>query len=101
MIYLYGLEKINNDKYKVNNIHYRPFDPQYGLGKTQEELEQDGILIESLTEPEDSPFKSAVLYCNPQTKEVWYEYEDRPLTEQERIEQLEQAILELTMLLGN
>jgi hypothetical protein len=40
--------------------------------------------------------KNPVLYCNPQTKEVWYEYEDRPLTPEEEIQQLKvrQALMQ-------
>lgn len=96
MIYLYGLEKIAGTKYKVTRQHYKPFDEQYGLHRTQEELEQEGILVENLPNPEAIPYKNPVLYCNPQTKEVWYEYEDRPLTPEEemrqRIELMQQAL---------
>lgn len=42
----------------------------------------------------------AVLYINPTTKEMWYEYADRPLTLEERIQQLERALLELSMAVG-
>ena len=41
------------------------------------------------------------MYCNPETKELWYEYEDIPKTPEEkqaeRVESLEQSIAELTM----
>lgn len=33
--------------------------------------------------------KDGVLYINPSTKEMWYEYVDRPLTQEEKIYQLE------------
>ena len=70
------------------------------MGKTEQELLQIGALVDDIPEPEQIEGKMPVLYYNPQTNSVYYEYVERPLTEEERIAQLEQAILELTMLLG-
>lgn len=85
---------------KVGFVHNMPFHEQYGMGKTQEELQQIGALVDDIPEPEQIEGKNAVLYYNPETNSVYYEYIDRPLTDQERIEQLGKAILEITMLLG-
>ena len=38
------------DSGKVKFIHYMPFDPKYGLGKSEEELKQTGYLVESIPE---------------------------------------------------
>ncbi len=35
---------------KVTFTHYLPFDPVYGLGKTQEELLETGYLVEAVPE---------------------------------------------------
>lgn len=35
---------------KVTFTHYMPFDPVYGLGKTEEELKKTGYLVESVPE---------------------------------------------------
>lgn len=35
---------------KVTFTHYMPFDPVYGLGKTEEELKKTGYLVESIPE---------------------------------------------------
>ena len=35
---------------KVTFTHYLPFDPVYGLGKTEEELLETGYLVESVPE---------------------------------------------------
>lgn len=67
--------------------HYMPFDRYHGLGKTREELEQEGTLVESVPEPEQTKEKSAILHCNPQTKELWYEYEDIPKTNEELLQE--------------
>jgi len=100
MKFLGDLVKVAEGKYRVGLIHNMPFDPVHGLGKSEEELRQIGVLVEDLPQPEIREGKIAVLYCNPATNTVYYEYEDGPLTEQERIVMLEQAILELTILLG-
>ena len=67
-----------------------------------EELINKGnyIMIESVPKAEQIAGKSALPYCNPQTGEFWYEYVDRPLTEKEKITELENAVLELSILLG-
>ena len=35
---------------KVTFIHYLPFDPEYGLGKTEAELLETGYLVEAIPE---------------------------------------------------
>lgn len=81
---------------KLNYTHYMPFHEKYGLGKTAEELEQEGVLVESIPQPIEQEGKIAILYCNPETKELWYEYEDIPKTPEEmqaeKIAQLEQQL---------
>lgn len=100
-MFLGSLTKISEGKYRPQYINYVPFHEKHGLGKTQEELEQEGILVDGIPEPQQIEGKSAILYCNPDTKELWYEYEDIPLTpeeeQQKKIESLEQSIAELTM----
>lgn len=85
---------------RVTFRHYKPFDEKDGMGKTEEELLQIGALVDDIPQPEQIPGKEPILYYNPENNTVYYEYEDKPLTPEERIAQLEQAILELTMLLG-
>lgn len=89
---------------RVNYTHYMPFHEKHGLGKSKEELEQEGLLVDSIPEPQQIEGKSAILYCNPTTKELWYEYEDIPKTQEElqaqKINDLEGAIMELTMILS-
>lgn len=58
----------------VSFIHYKPFDSKDGLGKTKEELEQEGVLVESVPKPENIEGRTPILHCNPETKELWYEY---------------------------
>ena len=35
---------------RITFTHYMPFDPVYGLGKTEEELKKTGYLVESVPE---------------------------------------------------
>jgi len=68
-------------------IHNRPFDPnpKNGLGKSEEELLQEGILVESLPEPEEIEGKIPILKFNG--TELYYEYIDIPLTPEEEFQQ--------------
>ena len=83
-----GYEKINGTRGRVTLIHHFPY-----------ELDQDvlggGALVELVPEPETPAGKGSILYINPQTKELWYEYVDVPLPEDERIAKLEQENTEL------
>ena len=85
---------------RIGFVHYRPFDEKVGMNLPEETLRQMGALVDEIPEPEQREGKIPVMYYNPETNTVYYEYEDRPLTAEERIAMLEQAILELTMLLG-
>lgn len=87
--------KITETKAFVQGIHYDPFHPTDGFGKTQEELEAEGgIFVErnAIPEPENNGMAPR-LYINPQTKELWYEYEEIPKTPEqlllERVASLE------------
>lgn len=83
MIYL---KSDNNDK--VIYQHNMPFDEKYGLGKTQEALEQEGLLVNTLpSEPTVIDRQVAVLYVNP----IRWELEDRPLTQEEKLQDMVDA----------
>ncbi|MDO0943961.1 hypothetical protein QZ287_23460 [Brevibacillus laterosporus] len=93
MIYI-EFVKESDVKSFVNLIHYNPFDSKEGLGKTEKQLRLTGALIESLPAREMQSGKDAMLYYNPQTSEVWYEYVDVSLPAEERIAQLEVELAE-------
>lgn len=82
---------VDNNK-RVVYEHHKPFDLVAGLGKTQEELEKEGVLVDSIPESENNG-KTPILHCNPKTKELWYEYEEIPLTPEEELELLKQQVL--------
>lgn len=83
MIFITLGNKITDEKYPINFVHYMPFDEINGLHKTREELEQEGYLIDSIPELETPEGKVPVLFFNPTTKTVFYEYVDRPKAPEE------------------
>ncbi|GED71162.1 hypothetical protein BRE01_48640 [Brevibacillus reuszeri] len=88
MVYI-QFEKETEARALVTFIHYKPLDPNEGLGKTADELSLTGVFIDALPQRERPLGKDAKLYFNPQTKETWYEYVDIPLPDNERITQVE------------
>lgn len=105
MIYLYDLQKVTDTDYIVGGQHFMPFDEQHGLGKTKEQLEAEGgIFVDSLPQKEHIEGKAPILHINPQTKEMWYEYQDvrNPFTEEidilkQQIALMQQALEELLL----
>ena len=84
-------ELVSAGKDKVTVIHYKP-------DQLSAEQKKAIILIENeaLPKAENLTGKNAVLYVNPQTKELWYEYEDRPLTQEELLVEISQKLTTLT-----
>lgn len=74
---------------EVKEVHYQPFHTEYGLGKTQAELEQEGILVEWLPQPEQNG-KIPILKYDSISGNFFYEYVDRPLTQEEKLAKLEE-----------
>ncbi|MEK4403427.1 hypothetical protein MKZ26_03150 [Sporosarcina sp. FSL K6-6792] len=68
--------------------HYSPFDKKHGLGKTKGELELEGHFIESIPEAEFVGGKSPILKYDSINGTIFYEYVDRPMTQEEEFEQL-------------
>ncbi|HAU35492.1 MAG TPA: hypothetical protein DCW76_14640 [Lysinibacillus sp.] len=67
----------------VMGRNYAPFDPVNGFGKTQEELEAEGHIFvneSDIPHPENNGMIPR-LYINPQTKEMWHEYAEKPKSE--------------------
>lgn len=87
----------NIERIRVEREHYSP-------EILTEEQKQGAIEVSSLPLKEDIPGKTYILYYNSVTKALWYEYEDIPPTQEEldrqRIDLLEQAIAELTILMA-
>lgn len=64
-----------NKENKVDLIHYMPFHEKHGLGKTQEELELEGVFVEELPKPEVTTLNDGVNYIteyvfDPESRQV-------------------------------
>jgi len=85
-----------NSDGKIVFVHYKPFDEKVGLNKTQEELEAEGILVDSIPEENEIEGKIATLYYSVDNGLYW-KYEDEPKIEtEEEIKSLKQSIADLT-----
>ncbi|MGV3267066.1 hypothetical protein [Cytobacillus pseudoceanisediminis] len=80
-----------NDRKEVEFIHHMPFDETHGLGKTQEELKQSGLFVESIPEAMDQAGKYPILKYDP-VSGLYYDYANRALTDSEKIVELEQNL---------
>jgi hypothetical protein len=69
-----------NGKSIVQGVHY-----QYDETIPRENT----IEVESIPEPEVFPLKRHVLYVNPDSHELWYEYVDREEMEHEKLARLD------------
>ena len=85
-------EKITDDKHRI--VMHHP-----DLSKLTDKQKNGGYLVDSLPVKEQKLGKSAVRYYNPNTKEVYVEYNDRPLTPEEMETEEAKALIEDELLL--
>lgn len=90
---------------KVNTInevilqHFMAFDEVNGLHKTEEELLQEGYLVDSIPALEEQEGKRAILKYDGTN--LYYEYVDVPLTPQQEIEALKVQNAQMLLALVN
>lgn len=81
-----------DENFRVTKIHRMPFDPNNGMGYTREELEQKGFFVDEIPNPVNQVGRRAIAMYNPDIKKVYYEYIGVPMSDKERVEQLENAM---------
>lgn len=83
-------EKVSSSKDRVTVKHFKP-------ERLTEEQRAAAIFYEDDAMPveEIRPGKSAVLYVNTETKELWVEYEDRPLSQEELLMEISSKLTTL------
>lgn len=77
--------KVNATSKEIEFIHYKPFDKKLGMNKTEDELLKIGMLIDSMPVPEQIQGKVPFLKFNG--TDFYYEYEDIPITPEEKSQQ--------------
>lgn len=91
----------HNESGRVTFCHYQPMHPVNGLGKTEEELEQKGILLESIPTANPPVGKEAFMMVDLTTKQIYFDYVDIPEPPEEKIERLESQIVMMSGLLNS
>lgn len=91
--------KFKEDNKTIEFIHHAPFDPTYGLDKTEEELKEEGLLVEGIPVPEVLPGKRAELKYTAE-RGLYYEYVDADLTESDLIKKQQEALEQENKQLG-
>ncbi len=85
-------ESVSVGKNKVGVIHYKP-------ERLTAEQKANAILLDidevDMPKADVIAGKTGILYINPQTKKLWYEYEDRPLTQDELLMEISAKLTEL------
>ncbi|WP_017728484.1 hypothetical protein [Halalkalibacterium ligniniphilum] len=97
MIYLSNLKLVNGTVFSVGFIHYFPFNEEFGLGKSVEELEGNGVLVESIPESFKQIGKRSVLHVDVNTKDLWYEYIDNDPILDDKVDLLEKENISLKL----
>lgn len=85
MIYLFY-----DDKNRVGLTYY--------VEPAEELKSRPHLAVESIAAPEEKPGKIAVLCADDQ--HYWYEHEDKPMTDEERLGVLENAMGDMMVMLG-
>lgn len=62
---------------------------------------ENGLKVEQVPSPEYKIGKDAILHYNKETEELYYEYVDRPLTTEEEIVKLKEAMAELAEMVAS
>ena len=76
----------------ITKMHRHPFDPKIGLQQTREELEKTGCFVEVIPEPEMVIGKRPIMKYDTDTKKVYFEYENKPLSDTERVNNIESLL---------
>lgn len=81
-----------DENFRVTKVHRMPFDPNNGMGYSREELEQKGFFVDEIPEPVHQTGRRSIMMYNPDTKGIYYEWVSIPLSDKERVNQLEDAL---------
>lgn len=80
------VNSITSEKEFVISVHYQPNHPEYGI--VEAELQNYILVDEMLQPPALKVGEGCVHFINCVTKEQWYEIISRPLTQEEKVQQM-------------
>lgn len=104
MIFLGNLKHIEGSKYEASLEAYDVEERAKKRNLTVEEFakqvleNKEGIVLEKVPEPQKAEGKAAIRCVDLDTQEVYYEYEDIPISEEREIEILKKQVAELSFL---
>lgn len=94
-----------DENYVVYYTHYMPFNANYGLKKTAEELLLEGALVDAYEKALCGANQIATYKYNPIENKVYYEIKDieikNNMSDKERIEELQAKLFEQEQMLAN
>lgn len=105
MIFLGNLEQIKDNKYKAFLVAQDVKERADKRNLTVEEFShhvlesKTGLVVEKLPITELIEGKAAIICVDLDTKEAYYEYEDIPQTEEDKIGFLEKQVADLTFMI--
>ncbi len=92
-IFLYDLEKSEGEKHLVKGVNYQPYAYPPTIEGIYLNKEDFPVLEESKLKTND-----VKLYYNQATNKAYYEYFERPISEESEIEILKKQVAELSFL---
>ncbi|MBY0088404.1 hypothetical protein [Brevibacillus brevis] len=78
-------------------VTLRNFDPS----TIPSDLAEKGLFVESIPAAEPLRGKNAILFINPKTQKLWYEYVDKPITEEDDLTVIRSHVLQQSEALTN
>ena len=90
-----------NEKDEVTFVHYEPFNPIYGLNKSEEQLLVSGYILEPFTEPTVEPDKTITLMYDRELNKVYFKVTNRSLTTEQQLELANQTNTQLMIDITN
>lgn len=104
MIFLGNLKHIEGSKYEASLEAYDVGERSKKRNLTVEEFakqvleEKIGLVVEQLPKVDKIEGKEAITCIDLEAQQVYYKYEDAPITEENKIEILEKQVAELSFL---
>lgn len=104
MIFLGSFKHIESSKYEAPLLAHDVVERATRRNLTVEEFakqvleDKTGVVLETVPEPQEIEGKAAIRCVDLDTQQVYYEYEDIPISEENEIDILKKQVAELSFL---